>query len=631
MISLLQAALKDRQSFEDPVQRAKVPVPVLLTPYDWLPEHEALAAWVARRLKDEYPFLGAMIGENTVAHALVDGGRISVLLDGLDEMPESARAAALKEIGAPTSFRVVLSSRTSELKHTVKAKHVARSAALELVPITAQQAAEYLYAEARDLTSEAWKTLIKYLRAHEASALAEALNTPLMLSLLRETYGNNDPVDELACPQSFPDAQKIKEHLLERVLPAAYGAQGRSYTLERAGLWLGYLAAEMRKRDLRELEWWNIPQWLSPRRVKISIGVAGALLNGLVSALAFGVAIAIVFGPADGLTAGLVIGLVSGAVFGPVAGLAARLPIGLKFGLAGGLAFGIEVGLAAGIISGLKFGLGFALADGLTVGLTVALTVSITVGLTAGLTNGPNTAQHRTFPPHYRAPRRRNRLPLRTIARGLILCLAVGVGIGLVLGLVAGFAVGAEFGLGIGFAGGIAGGLGGGLASTLAQGLTISMPTDEPITPVDAFRGNHRLVLAIEICVGVAVGVVTGVAFGLAVWVAFGLASGVVVGFASGIALGIVAGIAAGATDVNFFMPACAAFVLISSERQGPVRMMHFLEDARRRGVLRTAGAVYQFRHASLQDVLAKKHSARLTTACTSSTSTSSATASGPS
>jgi hypothetical protein len=35
------------------------------------------------------------------------------------------------------------------------------------------------------------------------------------------------------------------------------------------------------------------------------------------------------------------------------------------------------------------------------------------------------------------------------------------------------------------------------------------------------------------------------------------------------------------------------------------VKLMPFLEDARERGVLRTVGSVYQFRHAILQDQLA--------------------------
>jgi hypothetical protein len=38
---------------------------------------------------------------------------------------------------------------------------------------------------------------------------------------------------------------------------------------------------------------------------------------------------------------------------------------------------------------------------------------------------------------------------------------------------------------------------------------------------------------------------------------------------------------------------------------QAPVRMLRFLEDARDREALRAVGSVYQFRHGTLQDVLA--------------------------
>jgi hypothetical protein len=41
---------------------------------------------------------------------------------------------------------------------------------------------------------------------------------------------------------------------------------------------------------------------------------------------------------------------------------------------------------------------------------------------------------------------------------------------------------------------------------------------------------------------------------------------------------------------------------------QLPLQLMRFLDDARRRGVLRQVGAVYQFRHARLQDRLAENN-----------------------
>jgi hypothetical protein len=50
-----------------------------------------------------------------------------------------------------------------------------------------------------------------------------------------------------------------------------------------------------------------------------------------------------------------------------------------------------------------------------------------------------------------------------------------------------------------------------------------------------------------------------------------------------------------------------ACCVLLSSRGRLPLRLMGFLEDAHRRGVLRQAGGVYQFRHALLQERLAMR------------------------
>jgi hypothetical protein len=611
MIRLLLDAVKRREGIKEPKERADVPVPVLLTAYDWLPEHEGLVDWVTRRLEAEHPFLKARVGEMSAARALVERGKVSVLLDGVDEMPEEARVAVLRQIGKQASHRIVLSSRTSELESAVAGGHLVGAAALELVPITPQKAADYLEVRTVDPTPDPWRKLIQHLRENTTSPMAQALDSPLMLSLLLDAYGPDEPVDKLKVKRRFPHRQQIEDHLLNRILTVAYtpqpGAPGPPCTQQQAQQWLGYLAAQMNQpvTPTRDLAWWRIPQWLPSRHRKISIGVAGGLINGLASGLAFGIATATLFGPTAGLAAGLVIGLASGVAFAFTAGLAAGLAVGFRSGLAIGLAFGVEIGLAAGILGGLRFGLNFGLADGTTIGLTVALTVALTIGLTAGLTSGLDTTNHSGFPPQYRGLRGRNRLPLGDIAGVLAIGLSSGLVLGFVFGLAAGFEIGLKFGLGIGLGAGIAGGIGSGLASGLTQAFNISTPADNLITPIDSYRGNHRLVLTIEIAVGVGVGVTTGVAFGIGIWVAIGLASGVAVGVASGIAVGVVAGIAAGATNVNFFMPAFVAFALIRRADLGPLRMMGFLEDARRRGVLRTAGAVYQFRHARLQDLLA--------------------------
>jgi len=57
-----------------------------------------------------------------------------------------------------------------------------------------------------------------------------------------------------------------------------------------------------------------------------------------------------------------------------------------------------------------------------------------------------------------------------------------------------------------------------------------------------------------------------------------------------------------------------AAAVTFAQRRMaglGPLRMMRFLEDARKRGVLSSSGPYYQFRHALLQDRLAAEATGR--------------------
>jgi hypothetical protein len=101
---------------------------------------------------------------------------------------------------------------------------------------------------------------------------------------------------------------------------------------------------------------------------------------------------------------------------------------------------------------------------------------------------------------------------------------------------------------------------------------------------------------------------VGGLAVGLAVGGAAGLAAGLeegdlVIGLASWLAVGLLR---------MPFDSASTAFHLAVGLRavqgQLPWRVMGFLDDAYRLGLLRVVGPVYQFRHAELQDHLAPLH-----------------------
>ena len=87
--------------------------------------------------------------------------------------------------------------------------------------------------------------------------------------------------------------------------------------------------------------------------------------------------------------------------------------------------------------------------------------------------------------------------------------------------------------------------------------------------------------------------------------------AGVIVGVVAGIVPG---GVAAVVTGVCASCPAMwttykIARTWLALRHRLPWRLMAFLEDAHKRGVLRQAGADYQFRHIELQHRLASQSS----------------------
>jgi hypothetical protein len=111
-------------------------------------------------------------------------------------------------------------------------------------------------------------------------------------------------------------------------------------------------------------------------------------------------------------------------------------------------------------------------------------------------------------------------------------------------------------------------------------------------------------------------GLVTGLAFVLTAGLGFGLNDGLESGLMNGLAYGLTLGLVYGiVSSVTWSTTLAWRLQLQRSGRVPNVSLMPFLEDARERNVLRTAGAVYQFRHATLQDQLAgqttasRKHS----------------------
>lgn len=599
-------ALDHRQGLAD-AQRAQVPVPVLLTAHGWDPHHQRLGEWLAARLDTEYPFLRSESYGREAAVRLVESGRVALVLDGFDEIAEDLRPVAICALDEQATFRLMVLTRTRELVDAVSGGHLHGAAALELLPVHAQEAADYLIRCQVQPPPLAWQRLADHLRVAPDSAVSTALDTPLMLTLIRDTFTDLNEVDDLLTPGRFTSRGEVDGYLLDRVLPAAYrsrpGQLPAPYNLEQATRWLGFLATEMNHRDTRDLAWWHIRHW-APAPFRI-------VTMALPSALGLGSSTGPVFGLVFGVTTGIVVGLATGLANGVAIGLAVGLreghrnapvrrprklgwkPLFPQGNRAAGLAGGLASGLAAGIASVVTVGLAQGLAAGVVIGLAVTLTFGLASGTTEGLLAGRRNA----------GPRQLKQFRWRTVvSRGN---LAVGLAFGLIFGLAGGLTFGLTGGLTAGFAGGLAVGLTGGLVFMVLNGFVQeAADATSPMDPVTCWRRDRRS----GFTEGLAYGLAGALAFGLAGWFVGGIGTGLAAGLTNGLGVGI-----AFAFSVSQAWLVTLGFIFLSCGGILPRRGLHFLEDARERGVLRTVGSVYQFRHARLQDQLATTYMRHLT------------------
>ena len=92
----------------------------------------------------------------------------------------------------------MLLSRTAEMASAASQHGVLHgAAAVELRVIDPATASGYLERVQLDPPPRGWQDLIDRIRASPASPLAEALNNPLTLTLIRDTYQSGDDAREL--------------------------------------------------------------------------------------------------------------------------------------------------------------------------------------------------------------------------------------------------------------------------------------------------------------------------------------------------------------------------------------------------------------------------------------------------
>lgn len=577
-IRLILDALIHRSAVETTEEQAKVPVPVLLTAYGWNPSEQLFKNWLADRLAREYRLLRALEYGRDTAMRLIEGGYLAVILDGLDEMPEALRQVALQALDEQANFRLVLLARSEELVAAASGGHLRGAAALEICPIGSEQAAEYVASCQMDPLPQTWQRVVDHLREHPGSALAQALDTPLMLTLVRDIYRPGGRVDELTNSDQFPSREAIEDNLLSRVLPTAYaqhpGQPASPYTVDEAERWLAHLARNMNEEGTRDLAWWEIPRWISvwPRALVATItlylvfALSSGLRNGVLSK--FGNTLnfldrsilGFTSGVIEGLPFALLIGLGYGLVSTPDKRPYGRLSrlgwstaasqnnfiVGFIIGFLGniwtavsGISFEVDNDGGLGNFSGVEFvgGLWFGLARGIGDGLVAGLLIGLGFVLVSGL--GKRSHGHS-------GQLRQSSVTNRShLISGLRFGLTTGFTAGLLTGLKDALIFGLVAGLGYGLLDGVIVGIGYGFAAGLGR---------KSPSRIRWNKTDLRTALITGLVIGLVVGWVPGFIFVLVVglggrpllqlgrlrWKRINVRTDLIIGLGSGLIVGLL-------------------------------------------------------------------------------------------
>ncbi|MFI9048160.1 helix-turn-helix domain-containing protein [Streptomyces sp. NPDC053427] len=552
-------------------------VPVIFSIGSWDPTAMTFRDWLAAQLTRDHPGLAASgPGGPSLAAALVETGRVLPVLDGFDEIADGLRRPALEALNA-TTLPLLLTSRPSEYAAAVAETDVLTSAAaVELTDLTLSDLADYLPRTTRksrggDLSATAWDPVLSELHERPDSRaganLAAVLTTPLMVTLARALYSNtpdNDPASLLDTGR-FARPQELEDHLLDnftatvyRPLPGHRPGSGprRAVDPERAQYWLGYLAHHLTRLDTPDLEWWRLGHRMrrttrtlvTALMVCLAIGLVDGIVGTLFDSFAFQLADGLVAGPLSGLLFGIAYWFLVAGKNAAVEPSAVRMKI---FSREGKTRRSSLRRLVIGLLCGFLFGLGY--------------------GFVRAALNGV-----------------RFHLGIPTV-------LAIGLADGIIYGLM--FALGAGPALGL---------------------LTLfETPLDirSAVNPVSLLRTNFRTVATQLLVWAPTFGLMVGLGSMVVIRPMSAILGPVVWSLTAALKLGVISGLG-GALGYVFSLTAWGQWTVFSRiwlplTGRLPWSLVTFLEDAYRRGVLRQAGAVYQFRHARLQQHLARAYQAK--------------------
>lgn len=569
------------------------PVPVPMSLESWDPRRLDLPAWLITELIGNFSLgTGRMRRSQSVATDLVESGLILPVLDGLDEMPELRRPEAIRQInrwlGTGSERALVLTCRTDDYRTAVAGKNVIlQSYAVQLQPLKMQAAQEYLRAAAPGGgAQQAWEAVHAHVRRNPDGPLASVLQSPLMVALTREIYchGPDNPRD-LRDEERFTSQQAIETHLLGRMIEHTYQDTPARGSARSQGLvawpqghperWLRYLARQAQNPSMPTIAWWHLERGMSP------------LVTGVLPIALATIPIAVYLGR----PAAIVFAVLAVAVCAGWAGRSWTLERALRKPVNPGPArwVALTVGRVVAAAAGVAYGyyLYFVQHYG---PVYVSAVPGVMFGMAVGLAVGFFTISLRSTPTEMRAVHYRG---ITAFLRRFLIYLLVGSAATGTMWLLfhAPYTLLVVSVVFVVF----------GLVDSINVWLDVPADVTSALNPRSTRRSERFAAFARSVTVAATLAAVTMGLYIIAGAPADGIAPALIFGGAYALTdrlMGL-------ATSVwgRYIMAKTWAAIL----GELPWRLMRFLDDAHRRGVLRRAGAVYQFRHARLQQYLAHR------------------------
>jgi hypothetical protein len=260
------------------------------------------------------------------------------------------------------------------------------------------------------------------------------------------------------------------------------------------------------------------------------------------------------------------------------------------------LAVGLPAGTAAAFAASHLIGLVVGQVHGPVAAITAGIVVMVGAGVGSDQRGGGFMHAPRTLVPRWPRARQVVRILQLILEGGVVLGLGIGLAGALAAGLVSGSVTRAGSGFAVGFAVGFVFGAAVGPAILLGSLWATPIAVSPSASPATTYRADLSSGVTTALMIGLVGGLAAGIAAGLRFGPAFGFEAAAVFGLCAGLPI--------------WFLSAQVPLVkltelVLACQGNGRVHFLHLLEETLDRQVLRQAGAVYQFRHAALQERLA--------------------------